>query len=158
VRWVPLRALNADLGLVVYTDGSCSHLDKLGAWAWVAVDLIGNAHQAGRAIHDTTISRMELQAACEALDALYDEFGPLVILLYSDSEYLVKGINEPSRKRNKNVDMWLWLEEARAKHTLVEFEHTRGHAGNEGNEAADKLAGEMRLGAKYSDCPLAQPL
>jgi ribonuclease HI len=149
MQWTGLSHLHGEQGLIVYTDGSCSAVDRIGGWAWVAVDLFDLAYSDGGSEIGTTISRMELRAACEALDALYDEFGPSTILLYSDSQYVVLGINEPSRKRNKNVDLWLWLEEARRQHDEVVFEHVHGHKGTEGNEEADRVAGEFRKAALH---------
>lgn len=135
-------------GLVVYTDGSCAATDRIGGWGWYAEDTSGGTDLDGGPEWDTTISRMELTAAAKALETLHTECGPCIVLVISDSEYVVKGINDPSRKRNNNVDLWLWLEEVKACHELVAFEHTRGHAGTHGNEMADQIAGEMRLSAK----------
>lgn len=145
----PFSELYTEEGLTIYTDGSCSSRDRFGGWAWVAIDPLSHHSMEGGSESDTTISRMELTAPAEALTSIYEEHGPSVVLVISDSEYVVLGVQQSHRKRNKNVDLWLWLDEAIRLHEAVEFEHTRGHAGDEGNEMADKLAGEMRLVAKY---------
>jgi ribonuclease HI len=140
--------LRSDDDYLVYTDGSCYAADRIGSYAWVVIDGEGNEELQGSAVADTTISRMELMGAIRALEWILDSFGPSYILLYSDSEYVVKGITDRSRKRNKNVDLWLWLDEMVDAHEHVEFEHCRGHVGNYYNEMVDKLAGELRLGAR----------
>jgi ribonuclease HI len=140
--------LDAREGLTVYTDGSCSHIDRCGGWAWVAFDLYERMVRGGGPAWDTTISVMELRAPTEALEWIYAARGPCVILVISDSEYVVKGITDRTRKRRANQTEWYCLEEAIAKHTMVEFMHTKGHADDLGNIEADKLAGEFRQAAK----------
>jgi ribonuclease HI len=143
----------------VYTDGSCRF--QTGAWAWWNADT--NDHDTGGEIPSTN-QRMELQAALEALDHHLDD-EELVII--SDSAYLVNCINERwyegwSRKsgdlwRNKrgkrieNADIWKPLLGLVEAHGTVSFEWVKGHAGDPGNERADKLAEEMVLLA-MGDC------
>jgi ribonuclease HI len=140
--------LDAREGLTVYTDGSCSHIDRCGGWAWVAFDLYERMVRGGGPDWDTTISLMELKAPAEALEWIYAARGPCVVLVISDSEYVVKGINDRTRKRNKNVASWVRLDQAVELHTAVEFIHTKGHATDLGNIEADRLAGEFRQAAK----------
>src|SRR5688572_23774430 len=97
--------------------------------------------------NDTTISRMELMAAISALRQIDAWDDGDVVLIYSDSEYVVLGFMNKNRARLKNVDLWLWLEEEAAKFELVHMEHVKGHAGHVDNEAVDKLAGEFRQAA-----------
>jgi ribonuclease HI len=96
----------------------------------------------------TTNNRMELMAAIEALNALK---GKRVVVLYTDSRYVMDGISNwlPNWKRRgwktaagkpvKNQDLWQALDRAAGKH-VVEWKWVKGHAGNAGNEAADALA------------------
>lgn len=140
--------LNPDDSYLVYTDGSCWAGDRVGAYAWVAIDSDDNEELQGAPEWDTTISRMELMGPIKALEHIYDHCGPSVCLVNSDSEYVVLGAMNPRRKRRANVDLWLWLDELIDKHTLVILEHVRGHAGNYHNEMVDKLAGELRVGAQ----------
>lgn len=140
-----------DRAYLVYTDGSCHAQDRIGAWAWVAVDCYDEEVMQGQAEYDTTISRMELMAAIEALEYLNRAWGSCTVLLFSDSEYVVKGANNRRRKRNKNVDLWGYLDDAIDKHDMVVLEHVRGHNGNHHNEQADKFAGELRQAAKNAD-------
>ena len=97
---------------------------------------------------ETTNNRMELMAAIEALNALKN--GQPVVL-YTDSKYVMDGINSwlpnwkkrgwktKSRKPVKNKDLWQALDEAVQRHE-IKWVWVKGHNGNPGNEAADALA------------------
>ena len=91
---------------------------------------------------------MELTAAIQGLAALKR---PCHVILYTDSEYLKKGINEwlhrwkqrgwktSDRKPVKNRDLWLALDKLVGRHE-VEWRWVKAHAGIPGNERADRLA------------------
>lgn len=97
---------------------------------------------------DTTNNRMELRAAIEALNALNGERS---VTLYTDSKYVMDGINSwiigwkkrgwktANRQPVKNKDLWQALDEAVGRHN-IEWKWVRGHTGDPGNEAADALA------------------
>lgn len=136
--------LNPSRGLAVFTDGSAYVRDRSGGWAWVALDAFEGIHTASGSVTDTTISRMELQAPAEALNAIHNALGPQEVLVYSDSEYVVLGCQNTARKRKKNVDCWDTLDEAINLHTEVVFEHVKGHSDSVYNEMADELAGKAR--------------
>ena len=97
---------------------------------------------------ETTNNRMELTAVIEALNALN---GPREVHLYTDSRYVMDGINNwlPNWKRRgwktsakkpvKNQDLWQALDEAREPHR-IKWHWVRGHTGVPGNEEADALA------------------
>ncbi len=97
---------------------------------------------------ETTNNRMELTAAIEALNALKDRRS---VILYTDSKYVMDGINEwmpnwkkrgwktAAKKPVKNKDLWQALDEAVTRHN-VDWHWVKGHAGNPGNEMADELA------------------
>lgn len=136
--------LNPSDGVALFTDGSAHNSgDKSGGWAWVALDAYEGIHTASGAAANTTNNRMELQAAIEGLDALHNTFGPCEVLIYSDSEYMVLGVNE-NRQRKTNLQEWSALDSAIASHIEVRFEHVYGHQGNIYNEMADQLAGKAR--------------
>lgn len=98
----------------------------------------------------TTNNRMELTAAIRALAAMKR---PASIRLYTDSQYVRKGITEwlaqwkqrdwrtADRKPVKNVDLWQALEREIERHE-IEWHWVKGHAGIPGNERADRLANE----------------
>jgi len=91
---------------------------------------------------------MELTAAIRALEALRR---PVRVRLYTDSEYLRRGITEwlprwnrcgwrtASGKPVKNRDLWERLDELLRRHE-VEWHWVEGHAGDPLNERADRLA------------------
>ena len=131
----------------IYTDGACKGNPGPGGWgAW----LISGEHQkelfGGEA--NTTNNRMELKAVIEALSALKR---PCEIILFTDSQYVQKGISEwihgwkargwktAAREPVKNADLWQELDAAQARHK-IEWRWVKGHAGHVGNEKADELA------------------
>jgi ribonuclease HI len=131
-------------GVVVFTDGSAYHGDRSGGWAYVCVDAHGNeAHDSGH-WQDTTISQMELRGPTEALYHLWKEYGACTVAIYADSEYVVLGCNDRTRKRLKNKKHWEQLDFAILLHNHVEFHHVKGHSTSKYNGLADKLAGEAR--------------
>lgn len=110
----------------------------------MAIDAFGNEHFQFGAASDTTNNRMEMTAALEALITLGGWYGPLAVLVRSDSEYVVRGASNRRRARHKNVDIWNYLDAAVDLHEWVEFEHVKGHAGDHYNEMVDGLAGAAR--------------
>lgn len=135
-------------GIAVFTDGSAYTKDRSGGWGWVAVDAYGNEYENSGHVEDTTISQMELCAAAMGLFSVASMCGPSDVLVFSDSQYVVLGMNDKSRARRKNTDWWYELECAVWEHethgNVVAFEHVKGHAGSTYNERADKLAGKAR--------------
>lgn len=136
--------LNPDAGIALFTDGSAYYRNGSGGWAWVAVDAYeGQYHESGAA-WDTTSNRMEMTAAINGLNAIAEQLGSCDVLIYSDSEYLVLGNQDPTRKRNANIDLWLSVELATSKHTYIEWNHVKGHSNIFYNELCDQLAGSAR--------------
>ena len=136
-----------DSQLEIYTDGACRQNPGPGGWG--AVLFFGDDRKeiwGGEA--DTTNNRMELMAAIEALSTVNRA---CKITLYTDSQYVRKGITEwiinwkkrnwqtAARKPVKNADLWLRLDEQVGRHE-VDWVWVKGHAGIEGNELADQLA------------------
>ncbi|HEV2110517.1 MAG TPA: ribonuclease HI [Gammaproteobacteria bacterium] len=133
----------------IYTDGACRGNPGPGGWA--AVVSGGGAERVLQGAEaDTTNNRMELMAAIMALRELPTGSSAT---LHTDSEYVMKGINDwlPSwkargwktaaKKPVKNQDLWEALDAANARHR-IEWRWVRGHAGNHGNERVDRLANE----------------
>ena len=131
----------------IHTDGACS--GNPGPGGWGAVLRHGKSEkEISGAEALTTNNRMELTAAIEALEALKR---PCQVDLYTDSQYLQRGITEwlsawkardwktADRKPVKNIDLWQRLEAAIERHE-VRWHWVKGHADNELNNRADALA------------------
>lgn len=138
--------MNPEHGIAVFTDGSSNTKDGTGGWAWIALDTLGNRIEGSGRCIDTTNNQMELNAPTMALISLREKVGPADVLVYSDSQYVVLGATDITRKRNKNISWWKSLDRAIEDHNYVRFEHIKGHIGNKYNEQADKLAGNARKG------------
>jgi len=132
--------------VVIYSDGACSGNPGPGGWGAILKSGKHERELSGGA-RDTTNNRMELTAALEALRALTQ---PCNVTLFTDSEYLKRGITEwlPNwKKRNwqrkegklANVDLWMKLDEEIDRHE-ISWRWVRGHAGNRLNERVDQLA------------------
>ena len=131
----------------IYTDGACR--GNPGPGGWGALLMYGDSEKelCGGA-PETTNNRMELTAAIEALRALKR---PCELTLYTDSQYVRKGILEwiegwkargwktAAKKPVKNDDLWKALDEQVSRHQ-IKWVWVKGHAGNIGNEKADALA------------------
>jgi ribonuclease HI len=142
----PVRPAGAP-AVTIYTDGACKGNPGPGGWGAVLAfgererELFGGERA-------TTNNRMELTAVIEALSALKRRCH---VIVHTDSQYVKNGITQwlPNwQRRNwrtadnkpvKNVDLWTKLAAAVAQHE-VEWRWVRGHAGDVGNERADKLA------------------
>jgi ribonuclease HI len=134
------------LEVTVYTDGACKGNPGPGGWA--AILEYGSIEKVISGSHpNTTNNRIELIAALNALQALNR---PCEVHVYTDSEYLKRGITEwlPGwRERGwrrkagslKNVELWQALDEEMKKHK-VHWHWVRGHAGDRKNERVDRLA------------------
>ena len=131
----------------LFTDGACSGNPGPGGWG-VLMRWQGHEKEMSGGERATTNNRMELRAVIEGLNALTR---PMRIAVYTDSQYVQKGITQwlPGwKKRNwrtadkkpvKNDDLWRALEAAAARHQ-VSWHWVRGHAGHPENERADALA------------------
>lgn len=85
---------------------------------------------------------MELRAVLETL-RYFDE--PSEIIIVSDSQYVINGINGAAKKwldesdfSKKNLDLWFEVVELLSVHKVT-TEWTKGHNGNKWNEEADRL-------------------
>ncbi len=131
--------------VTIYTDGGCEPNPGVGGWA--AVLHYGKTRrEITGSDPDTTNNRMELTAALRALESLKESCS---VILFTDSEYLKRGITEwlPQWKRNrwsrkggslKNVDLWQELDDVITRHE-VEWRWVRGHVGIRDNERCDEL-------------------
>jgi len=137
----------SDQPVEIYTDGACRGNPGPGGWG-VLLRARGAEKELYGADRATTNNRMELTAVIRALEALKR---PSEVRLYTDSQYVQKGISQwigdwkrrgwrtAAKKPVKNEDLWRRLDELAARHR-VEWRWVKGHAGHDGNERADALA------------------
>ena len=131
----------------IFTDGACSGNPGPGGWgALLRYGEVEKELSGGEA--QTTNNRMEMMAAIAALEALKR---PSTVRLYTDSQYVKKGITEwvpqwkkrgwrtADKKPVKNSDLWQRLEKAEQPHQ-VEWLWVKGHNGHVENERVDLLA------------------
>lgn len=136
-----------------YTDGSCKGNGKtnaVGGWAFVILKDNEKIYEESGFEKDTTNNRMEMLAIITALE----KFGCLEshAEIYTDSAYIHNCIDQKwyvnwqkngwvtaSRTPVKNKDLWMRLvpffEDSR-----FTFYKVKGHATNQWNNLADKLA------------------
>lgn len=134
--------------VTIYTDGACLGNPGPGGYGVVLLNQQQRLELSG-GYRLTTNNRMEMMAAIIGLETL--ETSSLVIL-YSDSQYLVDSVTKGWAKRwqannwrrnakemAKNPDLWEKILFLCQKHE-VKFVWVRGHSGNRENERCDRLA------------------
>jgi ribonuclease HI len=131
----------------LYTDGACSGNPGPGGWG-VILRMGPHEKELFGGESATTNNRMELMAVIEGLRALKR---PVRADIYTDSQYVMKGMNEwikgwkargwktAAKEPVKNVDLWQALDSECARHEL-KWHWVRGHNGHVENERADALA------------------
>ena len=131
----------------VYTDGACRGNPGPGGWGWIVPD----GPWANGADPDTTNQRMELMAVLDALRTLEGR-----VEVVSDSTYVVncfrdrwwegwlkRGWKNSKKEPVANRDLWEPLVDLyRSREDDITFRWVKGHAGNEWNDIADRLAVE----------------
>ena len=134
--------------VTIYTDGACSGNPGPGGYGVILISGQYKKELSGGEAN-TTNNRMELTAVIVGLQALKR---PCSVKLYSDSQYVVKMIQEgwlARWKRNgwmrtksepaKNVDLLKELDRLLEVHQ-VEMIWVKGHADNPYNNRCDELA------------------
>lgn len=134
--------------ITIYTDGACNPNPGPGGWAAVLIPDDGKVRELTGSAERTTSNRMELTAAIEALRSLPT---PHRLHLYTDSEYLRRGITEwlprwrerewqtSKRSEVKNRDLWMSLAQEIERHSVT-WHWVKGHADDKWNERVDRLA------------------
>ena len=131
--------------LTMYTDGASRGNPGPGGYGTI---LFWGDHrkELSAGYRYTTNNRMELMAVIAGLEALKRD--SLKITVYSDSQYIVKAIEEGwlnnwiatnFKGGKKNKDLWLHYYELSRKNT-IRFVWVRGHADNPYNNRCDELA------------------
>jgi ribonuclease HI len=133
----------------LYTDGACKGNPGPGGWAYVLKHpASGKEREDSGGEGHTTNNRMELMGVIRGLEVMRL---PLIVDLYSDSQYVLKGLEQwmagwkrggwrtADGKPVKNKELWVQLDGLMVKHTL-RFHWVRGHSGHPENERCDRMA------------------
>lgn len=146
----------------IYTDGSIKNNgkpDSYGGWASILLlyDLDGQIIRKKEIVgskRDTTNNEMELMGVVSGLIALKPEWaGKVPITVYSDSQYCTNTFSKWARTwkrmgwRNGRNEVPNNLDLIKQGYDLtqqfkVKYVWVKGHASNEWNNEADRLAGE----------------
>ncbi len=135
--------------VTIYTDGACSGNPGPGGYGIILIGEQGHRKELSQGYKRTTNNRMELLGVIAALESLKV---PCNVKIYTDSQYIVKAIQEGWlnnwvkknwRKADKqpvmNKDLWQRMLVLLEKNTVT-FHWTKGHAGDPLNERCDELA------------------
>jgi ribonuclease HI len=132
-------------GITIYTDGASR--GNPGPGGYGAILMYGDKRkELSAGYRKTTNNRMELMGVIAALEALKKP--GLNITLYTDSQYIVKALNEGwlnkwlatnFAKGIKNKDLWVRFYDLFKQHQ-VKFVWVKGHANNPFNNRCDELA------------------
>lgn len=133
----------------IFTDGACR--GNPGPGGWGALLRYGSSEkQISGSELMTTNNRMEVLAAIHALRHLKES---CQVDLYTDSQYLQKGVSEwiikwrqnnwkkADKKPIKNVDLWQLLDEETKRHQIT-WHWVKGHSGHRENDLADLIANQ----------------
>lgn len=136
----------------IFTDGGCRRNDKetnIGGWG-VLLRYKGNTKEMWGGGRNTTNNIQELTGVIKALGTIKTKNTPIII--YSDSQYVVKGITEwvkgwvargwtrANGSPVLNKGLWKQILELVKEQDSLTFQWVRGHSTNEGNNRADELA------------------
>ena len=131
---------------MIYTDGACDPNPGRGGWAALVITSESEVLLSGSDPRSTN-NRMEMTAAIKALASLTQ---PAQVEIFTDSQYLMKGIVEWLPKWIKknwrsssgavaNRDLWEELLDA-AKPHKIHWNWVKGHAGDEYNQRVNLAA------------------
>lgn len=109
----------------------------------------------GEYLGNATNQQAEIAAAWIGLKSLRE---PCKVKVLTDSRYVVETMTGNFRKK-ANLDWWAKLDKAAGKHQ-IKWEWTKGHAGHEIQEIADKMARKVaesgRVDARVLDEAVAE--
>lgn len=139
----------------IYTDGACEPNPGAGGWAFVVIESGVEINNRNGGCLSTTNNIMEMTAVLAALEyAALAGLKALDTVIYSDSQYCVKGCNEwrhgwkrkgwtRGKEALANADLWKAIDAAHDAFPC-KIVWVRGHSGVPGNERADALAEKGR--------------
>ncbi len=135
------------MNTIIYTDGSSRGNPGPGGWGSIVISDKEVVELGGRESM-TTNNRMEMMSAIEALKTV-DSSVPIIV--YSDSQYVIKGITEwihgwivkgwrnSQKKAVLNRDLWEELLSA-TQNKEITWKFVKGHADTAGNVRCDEIA------------------
>ena len=137
-----------NLDYKIYTDGACLRNPGPGGWAVLIISTNQSKEKKFGGESYTTNNRMELTAVIQALKTI-----PIksTLALYTDSKYVINGINTwivnwkkskwigSNKKEVKNKDLWIELDTL-IQDFNIQWNWVKGHSGDTNNEVVDKLA------------------
>jgi len=145
--------------ILIYTDGSSRGNPGPGGYGILIVDG-QQRREFAEGFRLTTNNRMEMMACITALQMLKTTDS---VILYSDSLYVVNGINKgwarkwranrwmrTKKEAAQNSDLWAKLLDLCDSHR-VRFVWVHGHAGHPENERCDELATAAAQGADLKE-------
>ena len=133
----------------IYTDGACRGNPGRGGWGVFIINGQESKKIFGGKI-ETTNNEMELTAAIKGLEFFNS---PTDLDLYTDSKYVMDGINDwihnwkkngwktANKKPVKRSNLWMELDKLNKFHD-VKWYWIKGHSGDIGNDMADELANQ----------------
>ena len=136
--------------ILVFTDGAARGNPGPGGWGAIVV-LGSRVVELGGADAHTTNNKMELAAAIQALEFLSAENISSPVTIFSDSEYVIKGMTEwisnwkknnwrtAARKPVLNQELWVILSTL-CQGFKIEWKYVAGHSGHDANERCDAIA------------------
>jgi ribonuclease HI len=142
----PQSTVNSKV-VTIYTDGACSGNPGPGGWGCILMLGEYKKEHSGY-IPAATNNKMELTAAIKGLQHLTR---PCTVELYTDSQYLINGIDQwisgwkakgwktCDGKPVKNQELWIELDKLASIHK-IKWNYVKGHASNKYNNRCDELA------------------
>lgn len=134
---------------LIYTDGSCHGNPGPGGWGvYIEKGNVGKDIELYGKSSYTTNNQMELRAAIVATQLIINNEE---VTIYTDSQYVIKGITEwiigwkkngwktSQKKPVKNVELWVELDKGMTG-KKINWVWVKGHDNNPGNSKADELA------------------
>jgi ribonuclease HI len=160
---------NTSSNITIWTDGSALKNPGYGGWACIIVTNDIEYEISSPSQDIVTNNQMELTAIINAIEFLFEEnivstqSIPSNVIIYSDSNYAVRGINEwierwilsqqKTGNTRPNWDLWSRLYVLKNKlNSLcpIDFKWVKAHSNNHMNNRVDKLARDCATTAKLS--------